>query len=188
MALTSTLYRFVIELADIDRGVYETLELRVPCHPSEEKNRLVVRVLARAILSEEGLDFGRGLSHTDDPALWTKSAVGELSRWVDVGAPSAERIHRASKAAAFTHIVTTKPRDVLRREWGRREFYRPECIEVIYIDESFVRDLEHRLDRRNTWTVLIQDNELMVSVDEDTFRTSSARSTIEAFLRDEMAS
>jgi len=61
MAISSTLYRFQIELSDIDRGVYESLDWRVACHPSEDSERMVVRVLARAIAHEEGLDFGRRL-------------------------------------------------------------------------------------------------------------------------------
>ncbi|HVR96035.1 MAG TPA: YaeQ family protein, partial [Thermoanaerobaculia bacterium] len=32
MALTSTIYNLEIELADVDRGVYETLDLRVAQH------------------------------------------------------------------------------------------------------------------------------------------------------------
>ncbi len=183
MALTSTLYRFWVELSDVERGVYESLELRVPCHPSEADSRLLVRVLARLILCEEGLDFGRGLSHTDDPALQTLGPHGAAQRWVDVGAPSAERIHRASKLASSTHIVTTKPVDVLRREWSRREFHRPEQIEVVHIAESFVQQLVSRLERRNTWTVVIQDGQLMVSIGDENFAAALWRAPIGAFLR-----
>ena len=46
MALTATVYNFDIELADMDRGVYETLDLRVARHPSESAEYMVVRVLA----------------------------------------------------------------------------------------------------------------------------------------------
>ena len=35
MALSSTVYTLDIDLADSDRGVYETLALRVARHPSE---------------------------------------------------------------------------------------------------------------------------------------------------------
>jgi uncharacterized protein YaeQ len=37
MALTATIYTFDIDLADADRGVYETLALRVARHPSESE-------------------------------------------------------------------------------------------------------------------------------------------------------
>ena len=35
MALGATMYVFEVRLADADRGVYETLTLRVARHPSE---------------------------------------------------------------------------------------------------------------------------------------------------------
>src|SRR5262245_24725341 len=46
MALTATLYSFDIDLADSDRGVYESLSLRAARHPSESAEYLVARVLA----------------------------------------------------------------------------------------------------------------------------------------------
>ena len=46
MALTATIYNFEIDLADSDRGVYETVTLRVAQHPSESDEYLIGRVLA----------------------------------------------------------------------------------------------------------------------------------------------
>ena len=46
MALTATIHNFDIELADSDRGVYESLALRVARHPSESEEYLVTRLLA----------------------------------------------------------------------------------------------------------------------------------------------
>ena len=46
MTLSSTVYNFDIQLSDVDRGVYETLSLRVAQHPSETDDYLVTRVLA----------------------------------------------------------------------------------------------------------------------------------------------
>ena len=95
MALSSTLYRLRIELSDVDRGVYESLDLRVARHPSEGADRLVARVLAYALLYEPGLEFGKGLSDADEPALSTHDLTGQLTHWIDVGTPSADRIHIA---------------------------------------------------------------------------------------------
>ena len=56
MALSATLYNFLIELADIDRGVYETLDLRVAKQPSETVEYMLMRVLAYCLEYEEGID------------------------------------------------------------------------------------------------------------------------------------
>jgi len=91
MALSATVYHIQIELSDVDRGVYESLDLRVARHPSESMPYLLTRVIAYALLFEEGIAFSKGLSTTDEPALWVKDLQGNLRVWVELGTPSAER-------------------------------------------------------------------------------------------------
>src|SRR5688572_12205145 len=97
MAQTATMRRFDIALANADRGVYEALELRVAQHPSETERYLVARVVARALEHGEGVDFGRGISNEDEPALWQRDLRGDVQAWIDVGAPTTARLHKASK-------------------------------------------------------------------------------------------
>ena len=65
MALSATVYHIQIELSDVDRGVYESLDLRVARHPSESMPYLLTRVIAYALLFEEGIAFTKGLSTSD---------------------------------------------------------------------------------------------------------------------------
>lgn len=53
------IHRFEIALADVDRGVYQDLDLRVARHPSEDISYLVTRVLAYALEYEDGLEFSK---------------------------------------------------------------------------------------------------------------------------------
>ena len=99
MALTATLYNFTIELADVDRGVYESLTLKVAQHPSETEERLVTRVLAYCLEQAEGIAFSRGISDPDEPAITVRDLTGTILAWIEVGAPDAARLHKASKAA-----------------------------------------------------------------------------------------
>ncbi|NTU84902.1 MAG: YaeQ family protein, partial [Chloroflexales bacterium] len=46
MAQGATVHTFTVELADMDRGVYEQLDLRVARHPSEAADFMLARVLA----------------------------------------------------------------------------------------------------------------------------------------------
>src|SRR6476660_5804199 len=101
MALGATVYNFDIDLADSDRGVYETLALRVARHPSESEEFLVTRVLAYCCEYAPGIEFSRGgLSEPDEPPLAIRDRTGALQAWIDIGTPAADRLHRASKAAA----------------------------------------------------------------------------------------
>src|SRR6186997_3599023 len=98
MALGATIHNFDIELADSDRQVYESLALRVARHPSESEEYLVTRLLAYLLEFAEGIEFSRGVSDPDDPAIAIRDRTGAITTWIDVGTPDAARLHKASKA------------------------------------------------------------------------------------------
>jgi len=114
MALQATVYNFDIELADNDRGVYESLALRVARHPSESEDYLVARLLAYLLEFKEGIAFSRGISDPDEPAIAVRDLTGAIETWVDIGTPEAARLHKASKAARRVVVYTHKdPRQFL---------------------------------------------------------------------------
>jgi uncharacterized protein YaeQ len=115
MALSATVRRFEIELADSDRGVYESFELRAAQHPSETDRYLVARVLARCLEHDEGVEFGRGVSADDEPAIWRRDLRGDLLAWIDVGSPSPDRLHKASKTGARVAVYGWQRVDELAR-------------------------------------------------------------------------
>ena len=78
MALTATIYNFDIELANVDRGVYETFALKVAQHPSETNEYLVTRVLAYCLEYAEGISFSRGLAEPDEPPITVRDLTGGL--------------------------------------------------------------------------------------------------------------
>ncbi len=182
MAVTATLHRFKIELADIDRSVYETLDLRVARHPSEDVERLVVRVLARAIEHEGGLEFGRGLSTVEDPALWTQTQTGEVTTWIDVGVPSADRLHRASKRAKRVVVLTHKSRSALHKAWSSRPVHRAEAIEVVEIEAALVQSLARQADRTVHWYLTMQDGIVTVASGDESESGSLTRQSLADFL------
>src|SRR5207249_9169628 len=95
VALTATIYNVDIDLADSDRGVYETLALRVARHPSESDDYLVARVLAYCLEYTEGIAFSRGgLSEADEPPITVRDLTGALQAWIDIGSPDAARLHK----------------------------------------------------------------------------------------------
>ena len=100
MALKPTIYKAQVELADSDRGNYESLSLTLACHPSETLERMAVRLLAYCLNAERGLEFTRGLSSTDEPDLWRHSDSGEIEQWIEVGQPEEPRLRKASGRAS----------------------------------------------------------------------------------------
>lgn len=108
MALTSTIYRFDIDLADADRHVYESLSLHVACHASESDEYLVARVLAYALEYADGIEFTRGLSEPEWPAILVRDLTGALQSWIEIGTPDAARLHRACKASPRVAVYVHK--------------------------------------------------------------------------------
>ena len=108
LALTSTIYAFGIRLADMDRGVYESLTFRVARHPSETEDYLVTRVLAYCLEYCDGIGFSGGIAEPDEPAIAVRDLTGALRAWIDIGTPDAARLHKASKAAPRVVVYTHK--------------------------------------------------------------------------------
>jgi uncharacterized protein YaeQ len=182
MALGSTVRNFTIELAHVDRNIYETLEFRIAQHPSENANRVVVRVLARALAHEEGLEFGRGLSNVEEPALWLKDAQGQIKLWIDVGAPSAQRLHRANKQAEQVQVYTDKNTIGLKKEWSGQRIHQAKEIPLILFSPSFTDPLAESIGKQNLWTLTITDGYLNVGYADQSVDTQLEESTVGAFV------
>jgi uncharacterized protein YaeQ len=164
MALTATMHKFAIELADSDRGVYETLDLRVARHPSESATFLIVRVLAYCIEYAEGIAFSKGgISSVDEPALSILDLTGARTAWIEVGAPSADRLHRASKANPRVALYTDRRIDLLRTALAGERIHRAAEIAVTVFPQPFLRELEAQLERNMRWDVSIGDGHLYVT-------------------------
>lgn len=167
MALSSTIYTFDIDLADSDRGVYETLALRVARHPSEAEDFLLTRVLAYCLEYTEGISFSSGLSTPDEPAIAVRDATGAIQVWIDIGAPEAARVHRASKAAPQVAIYSHKPGNLLRALAGER-IHRAETLRLYAVDRELLDAWTRRLQRRMKLAVSLSGGRVYLTIGEET--------------------
>jgi len=175
MALSATVYRLQIDLSDVDRGVYQALDLRVARHPSETMRFLLARVLAYCLCWEEGIAFGRGLSTVEDPALWVKDLQGNLRVWIEVGTPSPERLHKASKASPRLVVFTQNdPAQLLKATRGKT-IHKADAIEVYALDGDFLDGLDAATDRNARWTVVHTEGILYVTIGEQTWTSPVVR-------------
>ena len=181
MALPSTIYVFDIDLALADRGVYESLSLRVARHPSESEDYFVTRVLAYCCEFTAGIEFSSGgLSDPDDPPIAVRDLTGRLQTWIDIGTPSAERLHRASKAAP--RVVVYQGREA--PQWldglSAARIHRADALELWLFDRQLIAPLVESLDRRMSLAVSLADDELLVAGAGTTLSGSRRRQRIEA--------
>lgn len=100
MALKATIYKATIELADMDRNYYDSLQLTLAQHPSETAQRLMVRLIAYILNAHNDLQFGKGVSDEDEAAIWQVNYSDDIALWVELGQIDEKRLKKACNKAA----------------------------------------------------------------------------------------
>lgn len=95
MALKATVCKAELNIADMDRGYYADHVLTLAQHPSENDERLMLRLLAFVLYAHEDLVFTKGLSEPDEPDIWQKDLTGTIELWIDLGQPDEKRVMKA---------------------------------------------------------------------------------------------
>ena len=161
MALTATLYHFHVDLSDVDRGVYLPLDLRVARHPSESMRYMLTRTIAYCLSHTDGIAFSKeGIASTDEPPIFVRDPTGLLLEWIEIGNPSAERLHKATKAARKVSLFTHVPLVQLRREAGSKAIHKVDQIAVYRLEPAFLDALEPRIDRNGKLELVRNDGQL----------------------------
>lgn len=172
MARGATIYRAIIELSNVDRDRYAELAVTVAQHPSETRERMVVRLLAYALRFEEGLEFGRGVSATDEPDAWSRHGDGRVRQWIEVGQPDPKRL---VKAARRSETVTAFAFGAGVERWREALLAKidpPANLGVCGLDSGFIDRASDRLDRTIRWSLTQSEGCLFLGIGADTFETT----------------
>jgi uncharacterized protein YaeQ len=169
VAETATIYNFSIDLSDMDRGVYETLELRVARHPSETAEYMVVRVLAYCLEYEDGIALTEGVSSGDEPALLVRDLTGRVTAWIEVGMPDAARLHRGSKHAGRVAVYTHRDARQLLAQLAGEKIHRAVHIPIRAFDRATIAEIAAAIGRRTSLSVSVTHGELYIALAARTF-------------------
>jgi len=180
VAESPTIYQFDIELSNVDRDTYETLNFRVARQPSETAEFLLTRVLAYCLEYQEGIAFGKGFTEPGEPALVVRDLTGALKVWIDIGAPDPARLHKASLTVPRVVLYTHKDPRTLLPQLAAERIHRADQLEVYSFDRDFLDALAGHLERRMRLGVSVSDAHLYVTVGEDTLSTPVERHTVSA--------
>lgn len=153
MAIGSTIHTFTVQLSDVDRGVYDELQLRVARHPSETAPYMLTRVLAYCLEYEEGIGFSEGVAATDEPAVLVTDLTGALVAWIEVGAPDAARLHTGSMKAERVAVYTHRDPAKVSAAWAGKRIHRGDEVLLHSFDPGFVERLAESIERRSTATL-----------------------------------
>jgi uncharacterized protein YaeQ len=172
MAKPSTIYRATIQLSDIDRGLYESLQVTVAQHPSETEERLLARLLAYALYYEPELTFTKGVGAGDEPDLWLKGADGRVKLWIEVGLPDAERLVKASRHSERVVLCAFGSAQMV---WMKQQLPKLAGIAnltIISLDQPFLQRLSAQLQRSITWSLTVTEGLLYLNVDGQTVESA----------------
>jgi uncharacterized protein YaeQ len=176
MALKSTIFKANLSIADIDHGYYADHALTLARHPSENDERMMVRLLALALNAHDlndlcqgdgTLSFGAGLSDPDDPDLWLRDFTGRTRLWVEVGQPEEKPLLKACQKAdevrvyAFHHAA-----DIWWRGMAGK-VQRLEKLQVWRVPSESSQALAHMAERSMQMQATVQDGVLTLSGDRD---------------------
>ncbi len=168
MALKSTIYKADCQIADMDRGYYQSHNLTIALHPSETEERMMVRLLAFVMNAHEYLQFTKGLSNDDEPELWQKSLTDDIELWIDVGMPDEKRIRKAASRAEKVILYGYGGRNTLWWKQIQPRLERFKNVGVINLPKEATDQLAPMVKRTMQLQISIQDGQIWVSDDQNT--------------------
>jgi len=171
MAQTATIYNLSIDLSDVDRGVYEQLDVRIARHPSETAEYMLVRVLAYCLEFQDGILLTEGVASADEPAILVRDMTGQITAWIEVGLPDASRLHRGSKIAKRAAVYTHKGRQLLSQLAGSK-VHKSESVPIYALDSEFVDEVSRLIDRRSSIGLSITEQQIYLTISGKDFTTS----------------
>ena len=162
-----TLFRFRITTELLKTPI----DIRVALHPSETRIFMITRVIAFALNHQDGIEFGAGLAEPDAPAVRVIGPNGEILKWIDIGNPSARRLHKSAKAAKSVVIYTYKSMRQLKQEIEGEKIYNSHKIQVFTLNPDFLEELAETLERDNHWQIIphLTENELEVTIGDEVY-------------------
>ena len=172
MARNATIHRARLELSLVDRDVYSEKTITVARHPSETMERMVMRLLAFGLSYEEGLEFGRGVSASDEPDIWSRHGDGRIAQWIEVGQPDAKRLVKASRQAERVMLFAFGEGVERWRASQIDPMRAPENLAIARIEDRFVGLLASSVDRQIHWSITLSEGIIFVNAGDQSFDTT----------------
>ena len=157
MALKPTVFKFQISLSDLNLSHFDSLNLTVAKHPSENDERMMVRVLAYCLNAQPELSFGAGLNDVDAPSLSVMTLDKQRALWVDVGEPAYERIKKACRKANAVKIYSFNTKSDVWWEQNQKQFNQL-AVSVYRFDWSELISLTSMVERTMELSITISGN------------------------------
>ena len=169
MALKSTIFKAELAISDMDRGYYASHSFRIARHPSETDERMMVRLMAFSRHADERLEFGKGISTDDEPALWRKDLTGAIEDWIDVGLPDEKWLRKACGRARQVVLYAYGGHHSVDVWWGQNQklLERFDNLTIYNLPLDTTKALAKLAARSMALQATIQDGQLWFSGEDE---------------------
>lgn len=164
MALKPTIYKFRVNVTDINRDYYDSTNLTIAQHPSENLQRMMSRVLAFAMNMQPDLVFTRGLSTIEEPDIWRKTLDDQIAIWIDVGEPDPERIKKATRVAKKVIVYSFNTKSDV---WWKQNASKLNLlsVEVVRFDAQAIENLASFAQRTMDISIMLSGQTAYISTE-----------------------
>lgn len=166
MAAKATIYKALLNIANMDTHYYAEHNLTLAKHPSENDLRLMIRLIAFIQNANESLVFCKGIAEDNEPDLWQKNLSGDIELWIDLGQPDEKRIKKACGRSEKVIIYTYQ--EGMATAWYKqieKSLKRFKNLEVVYLNID--GDIASLAERSMTLQANISDYELTLISNEN---------------------
>lgn len=166
MATKATIYKALLNIANMDENYYNEHNLTLALHPSETELRLLSRVVAFILNANDDLVFCKGIQEDDEPDLWQKELDGSIKLWIDLGQPDEKRIKKACGRSEKVIIYTYQ--ENMAMPWFKQienNITRFKNLSIIHLNIQ-EEDVEDFVQRSMNLQCNISDGELTLISDK----------------------
>jgi uncharacterized protein YaeQ len=104
------------------------------------------------------------VSDDEEPAIVQRDLRGDWQAWIDVGAPSPDRLHKASKLAPRVVVYAWKHADQLAAAIAERGVHRAEDLVLRVLPVELLDGVVATLDRVNRWDLSVTGGVLYLAI------------------------
>lgn len=165
MAISSTINKVSLSIANMDTHYYQSHELTMAQHPSENQFRFMIRIIAFILNADDQLTFTKGMNNDDEPELWKKSLTDEIELWIDFGQLDEKRIRKACGRAKQVIIYTYH--EGKSSVWWQQQKEKCERFNNLSVIQVNATGIDSLLQRSMQLQCNIQDGVMYLSNDSE---------------------
>lgn len=168
MALKPTIYKLRIAISDMNRDYYDSVNLTVAQHPSENLERMMARIVAYCLNAQEYITFTKGLSQIDEPDIWVKTLDDLITLWIDMGEPAPDRVKKSSRLAPEVKVYSFNSKSDTWWEQSKDKIQQFKNVQFYQLDWPQVQTLATFAERNMDWSLSISGDTVYIAAEDQT--------------------